>query len=379
MKIVIDENVAYADEAFGGFGELVKLHGREITNETLQDADALVVRSITKVDEKLLNGTPVKFVGTATIGTDHIDEEYLTEKEIAFANAKGCNADAVAEYVFTALFRYAVTYRKKIEEMKLGVVGVGNIGRRVVRLAEALGIKVLQNDPPREEAEGKGDFVSLKEIFSCNVVTLHTPLTKTGEHPTYHLFDALDLQNLPDDSLFINACRGEVANNRALEEAIEHQQMSVVLDVWENEPDISVSLLKEVFLGTPHVAGYSLEGKANGTQMIYDALCKVFNLESTWKAELPPVESALLNVDTTKPLVRLLNDLFMRVYDIEVDYERLCKLAKLEAKERGAYFDMLRKEYPLKREFLNYTVKLEPWNDEVAAILKAFRFSLQED
>ena len=189
MKLIIDENIAFAKEAFSGFGELNLLNGRSIEENEVRDADVLIVRSITKVDGKLLDNSKVKFVGTATIGTDHIDLNYLKSKKIAFADARGCNADSVAEYVFTTLFKVAAEEKSSLRDKTIGVVGIGNIGSRVVRLAESFGMKVLKNDPPLERKGIGENYVALDEILRADIITFHVPLNLKGIDRTYHLLD----------------------------------------------------------------------------------------------------------------------------------------------------------------------------------------------
>ncbi len=376
MNIVIDENITFAQEAFEHFGNIKLLHGRKITNSELKNTDALIVRSITKVNGKLLKDTPVKFVGTATIGTDHIDLDYLRSRNIYFSDAKGCNADAVAEYVFTSILKIAVEQNISLAEKTIGVVGVGNIGSRIVRLANALGMKVLMNDPPLQRKTGSKEFVPLKEIYSADIITLHVPLNLEGEDKTVHLFNDGNIDLLKDRIIFINASRGQVVDNIALLYMINKKNLHVVFDVWENEPDINIDLLKKVYFASPHAAGYSLEGKVNGTVMIYNALCKFLNKELKWKPAFPVIQNPVIEADSKNNIEQILNKVFNSVYDIKRDDDQMRNMIGMQDNERPKYFDSLRKNYPLRREFNNYKIILNSSDDNLLKILKAFRFEI---
>lgn len=378
LKIVADENISYADEAFSRLGEVSLYHGRKITKDILSDADALVVRSVTKVDESLLDGTPVKFVGTATIGTDHIDKSYLEKKGIAFSDAAGCNADAVAEYVFTALLCAAEEKKFELRGKTIGIVGVGNIGSRIARLAPLLGMNVLKNDPPLQRKSGSDEYVSFDDIFEADIITLHVPLNMEGIDKTYRMFDAENLEKLKDGAVLINACRGQVVNNSELLKIIDRKNLTVILDVWENEPDINIELLKKVFIGTPHIAGYSLEGKVNGTSFIYDALSKFLDREDGWKPDLPDVEENNISLNPSGDTEHLLYNLFNKIYPIKRDHKNLRELINMKAEEGPASFDKLRKNYPLRRELNNYTVAISDADDYLRDVLTGFRLKNTE-
>lgn len=375
MKIVVDENVAFAKEAFSKFGKVQLLYGREIDSSVLKDADALIVRSITRINKNLLEGTSVSFVGTATIGTDHVDLKYLKERSIGFADAKGCNANAVVEYVFTALFAAAAKQKMSLKDKTIGVVGVGNIGSRIVNIAEACGLKVLMNDPPRQKKEISSTFVSLEEILSADIITIHTPLTYKGEHKTFHLFDRNKLTQIKEGTLFINASRGEVVDNRALCALLEENKFTAVLDVWENEPDVDKELIKKVLYATPHVAGYSLEGKINGTRMMVDAMNKFFDKKVLWQPELPECENSEIVVENSSSEEEFFSSIFNKIYNIEEDSKPL-KTFSGEKKSLGKYFDLLRKEYPLRREFSNYSLIAKSIPEAKEKFLRALRFNL---
>jgi len=377
MKLVVDENIAFPEEGFSQFGEVVLCGGRKITNVLLKDADALIVRSITKVDENLLKDTNVKFVGTATIGTDHIDLSYLKRAGIAFADAQGCNANSVAEYVFTVLMKIAIERKLSLKEMSIGVVGIGNVGSKVVNFAEAVGLKVLKNDPPKERAGIGSGYVSLDEALTANVVTFHVPFNKEGTDKTFHLIDDKKLNLLKEETILFNTSRGQVVDNLALLNLIDKKDFTAVLDVWEGEPKINTELLKKVYASSPHVAGYSLEGKVNGTKMIYDALCKFIGKEPAWKPQLPDAENNKITLPGNGNIEEKLNYVFNNIYNINRDDEKMRKLVDMDVETGGKYFDELRKTYPLRREFNNYTVVVNEDEKEIIELLKKLRFDVK--
>ncbi len=377
MILVVDENISFAEEAFSQFGEVRLLPGRKITRETLLSADALIVRSITKVDGNLLRDTPVKFVGTATIGTDHIDLEYLKSNKIIFKDAAGCNADAVAEYVFTSISLLANEYSFSFEEKTLGVIGVGNIGSRVARLAESVGMKVLKNDPPLQRRTGSNEYVSLEKALNADIITFHVPLNLEGVDKTFHLINAEKLSSLKRGTILINASRGQVIDNSLLVKFIKEKSLLVNLDVWENEPDINIDLLNQVCIATPHIAGYSLEGKINGTVIIYNALCSFLQVKPMWNPIFQKVRENEIIINYNGKLTATLNNMFKSAYAIKEDDTRMRIIENLDKKDRSAYFDKLRKEYPFRREFSNYKAVISNGDERILNIIKSFRFQVE--
>ena len=364
MKLVADENIPFVREVFSEFGAIITAPGREISSALVRDADILLVRSVTRVGRKLLQGSRVRFVASATIGTDHVDEAYLREQGIGFANAPGSNANSVAEYIFAAMFDLAVRLDWRLPGKTLGVVGVGHIGSKVAARAKSLGMAVLENDPPLARQSGDPRFLPLKEVLKkADILTLHVPLTPSGPDKTVHLIDAENLRLLKREALVINASRGPVVDNEALKKWLEHGKgkSAAVLDVWENEPTIDTELLQRVAIGTPHIAGYSLDGKINGVRMIYEAACAYFGKKPTVNPENllpdPPVPHVEIEA-SHKNDERLIHTVIKRVYDIRADDARLRELIHLRPDERGNYFDFLRKNYPIRREFSNTQVTI---------------------
>jgi len=378
MNIVVDENIAYAKKAFSEFGDVHLVDGRKITSQQLSNVDALIVRSITNVNSNLLDGTKVKFVGTATIGSDHIDLNYLEKNNITFADAKGCNADSVAEYVFTALLKIAVDENIMLNKKSIGVVGIGNIGSRVVKIAQALGMSVLKNDPPLERKGIGNKYVSLDEILQADIITMHVPLNKGGRDNTVHLLNKDNLNQIRNGAIIINTSRGVVIDNDALYNITQSKRLFNILDVWENEPGVKIDLLNITKFGTAHIAGYSLEGKVNGTKMIYEALYSFMGRPPSWKPELPKVKNKEFVLDDSQSDELKLYNLLNSAYNIEEDDRRMRNIIKLTREDRGKYFDQLRKKYPLRREFSNYTVKLREDEFYLKNILETLRFKTEK-
>jgi erythronate-4-phosphate dehydrogenase len=376
MKIVADENIPFVKQCFSSAGEVLAIGGRKITPEILKDADALLVRSITKVGEDLLDGTNVKFVGTATIGFEHIDIDYLAAKQIGFASAPGSNANSVAEYIISALLNLADKYKFAFDKESIGIVGVGNVGSRVEKKAKALGMKVVLNDPPLKRQSGDEKYRPIEEIFDCGIVTLHTPLTSEGPDKTFHLADEKFFKSLRPGTIFINSSRGRVTNTPALKKAISSGKIKAcVLDVWENEPNIDVEVVEMIDYGTPHIAGYSCDGKVAGMIMIYDAFCKHFGLRPKFDINdflpVPQIKQIVISGDEKKPLSKAVNML----YDIKKDDARLRQIINESAEKRGAYFDTLRKNYHIRREFQNTIVRVE--DEELKRVFSGLGFKTE--
>lgn len=376
LRLIVDENIAFADNAFSQFGEVKLMPGREITNSSLKDTDVLFVRSITNVDEELLKNTPVKFVGTATIGTDHIDLDYLKQNKIAFADAKGCNAYSVAEYVIVVLLNLAVKFDFSLRDKSIGIVGVGNVGSKVAAFTDAFGMKLLLNDPPLKRKGDKRNFVKLDEILNCDIISLHTPLNIDGFDKTYHLLNSNNLNMLKDEAIIINTSRGAVINNLDLLSAIEKKNFRVVLDVWENEPDISVELLNKVLIGTPHVAGYSYEGKVNGTKIIYDSLCGFLGMEKSFSFDLPAPLNSILRFISSDKIETAMENIVSNIYSIKNDDIKMREMITMDIDKRIRYFDLQRKNYPKRREFNNYRIESSNLSKSTKDILKNLRFNL---
>ncbi|WP_312240172.1 4-phosphoerythronate dehydrogenase PdxB [Pantoea sp.] len=354
MKILVDENMPYALELFSRTGEVKAVPGRPLPEAELDEATGLMVRSVTQVNEALLKGKGVKFVGTATAGTDHVDEAWLAQAGIAFSAAPGCNAIAVVEYVFSALLLLAERDGFRLTDRTVGIVGVGNVGSRLQARLEAWGVKTLLCDPPRADRGDEVEFLTLDQLAAqADVLTFHTPLFKDGPYKSWHLADSALLMALKPNAILINACRGAVVDNAALLEVMKmRRDLSVVLDVWEPEPKLSLDLLDRVDIGTAHIAGYTLEGKARGTTQVFEAWSAFIGQPQQVALEtlLPAPEfgeirlHGPLDQPTLKRLVHL-------VYDVRRDDAALRKVAATPGE-----FDRLRKEYQERREWSSLRV-----------------------
>lgn len=347
MKIVADENLAFTDYFFAELGEIEHKAGRTLTHADVKEAQALLIRSVTSVDTALIHDTALQFVGSATIGTDHLDLNAIEQQHIDWANAAGCNAQAVAEYVITALLYLQPELINKNQNFTLGIVGLGNVGTRLANMAKLLGWAVIGHDPFVTQQEiQQVDLNTL--LMNVDAVSLHVPLTQTGPHPTYHLLNAETFAVMKPTAILINSARGPVIEEQALLDDIERTQRQVVLDVFEHEPVISERLLNAVSIVTPHIAGYSLEGKARGTQMIYQAFCQTFKLEpsKTFESQLPTCTQYFKSQALKDNLVQYLTE----IYPIARDDQALRACLKEGSIDQQA-FDHLRKTYPLRREW----------------------------
>lgn len=361
MKIIADENIPFVKEAFSHLGEVETMAGRAITREKMGDAECLLVRSVTKVNADLLEGNRIRFVGTATAGTDHVDEDWLRANGIHFAFAPGSNANSVAEYVVTGLLHFAVHNKVQLAGKSIGIIGVGNVGKLVEKKVLALGMLPLLNDPLLRDATGDAKYRPLEEMLGCDFITFHTPLTKTGPYPTYHLADRAFFQKLRKGCVLINAARGGVVETSALKEALANGTVcAAILDVWEGEPVVDRELLEKAWLATPHIAGYSFDGKVRGTEMIYEAACEFFGAETRWKARqsMPAPENPVIRFDANGCVTEsLLLDAVLRAYDLPADDMMFRKTLSMPVEQQGDYFTELRKKYPVRREFEMFRVE----------------------
>ena len=346
MKIVVDDKIPFIREALSRIAdEAVYLPGAAIGPGDVRDADALIVRTRTRCDKDLLRGSKVSFIATATIGYDHLDTDYLRRAHITWANCPGCNAGSVGQYVRSCLLLLEEEKGVNLCHTTVGLVGVGHVGRAVIESIRPLGVSLLLNDPPQEEALRKagkpcGEFTELEALQEkCDIISFHVPLVLGGDHPTFHLADAGFFQNLKRRPVIINTSRGAVADNAALLRALEQGTVGdAIIDTWENEPDINRELLRRVYIGTPHIAGYSADGKANATRMALEALCSHFHLPARFQIHPPRLpEGSLPKGHLTA------KELDLALYNPHTDSHRL--------KDSPEAFEELRGNYPLRREF----------------------------
>ncbi|HET6273150.1 MAG TPA: 4-phosphoerythronate dehydrogenase [Bacteroidota bacterium] len=378
--IVVNRNTPAVVETFSRLGKVIALDTQEVTRESVRNADVLVVRSETRVDRGLLEGSRVRFVGTVTIGTDHVDLEYLAANGIGFASAPGSNANSVAEYIAAALLVWSERTGEALNGKTIGVVGVGNVGSRVVSVARALGMNVILNDPPLARKTGDPAFLPLDELMGADVLTLHVPLARSGPDATYHLFDESHLSRMKRGSVLINTARGAVVETNALRAMLASKQLSTaILDVWEDEPGIDLALLNNVMLGTAHIAGYSLDGKLNALRMVYGELCRYLGVSvepdvpSSAHPEIGPRIVVPASIAEEKEVVSFV---VRQAYDIELDDYMLRKVIAVAEGERGPYFAKLRAEYRARREFFNRCVELSARQVGSRAILEKLGFEI---
>ena len=372
MKIVADNKIPFLKAVLEPFAEVIYAPGKEISAAMVKDADALIVRTRTKCDANLLEGSKIKFIATATIGLDHIDVDYCATKGIEWTNAPGCNSGSVMQYIAAVLAHLSNKYGFDYTEKTIGIVGVGNVGSKVARLASLLGMKVLLNDPPRERKEGKGEFISLNEIQQrADIITFHVPLNNKGSDKTHHLFDENFLGKLKPGTIIINSSRGEVVSTSVLKNALKQNKIkAAVLDVWENEPGIDQELLEIVDIGTPHIAGYSADGKARGTAMSIQSLSRFFNLNlNNWYPEnIPFPQNKNFEIDCHGLTNhQVLNKAILSTYDVKRDDLKLRNSAKTFEQQRG--------DYPLRREFHAFNINLGNDNNNNLQILKQLGFN----
>jgi erythronate-4-phosphate dehydrogenase len=374
MKVIVDNKIPFIKGVLEPFIDVEYYPGNEIDNKKVKDADALIVRTRTNCDASLLDGTSVKFIATATIGYDHIDTDYCLKKNIFWTNAPGCNAGSVMQYVASALLTYADEQGINLKDKVLGVIGVGNVGKRIVQLAEYIGMQVLLNDPPRAKSEGPCGFISLKGLMrEADIITCHVPLNYSGEYKTHHLVDENFLNSLNKGSLLINSSRGEVVDSQALKKYLVNKKLNaVILDVWENEPFIDKELMEMAYFATPHIAGYSTDGKANATKMSVRSLSQFFNLGiDDWEPDdLPVPEKNIIEIDSTnKSLQHVLKSAIIPTYNIHNDANGL--------RNSLSDFEKLRGNYPLRREFLAYSLSVKNLSVENKWTLMRMGFNIK--
>ena len=368
MKIVIDRNIPGVDETFAQHGDIERVDGRSLDRRQLINADALITRSITRVDAGLLEGTPVRFVGTATIGTDHLDTSWLEQRGITWASAPGCNADAAAQYTLAMIWLACERLGLNPPDQRVGIIGRGNVGSRLQKLLAVLGISCVANDPPLADS-GTSGLVSLDEALAQDIVCLHVPLTRHGPHPTFRMIGSERLAQMHDFALLVNTARGGVLDGADLLSQLNSGRLHAALDVWPGEPQIDPELIKATTVATPHVAGYSIDGKLNGTLMIYKAFC-------AWLDELPVTavddDNEVLELDfraVDKPISSALEAAcFVQRHD-----SAMRRLTDLAPNERATMFDRLRREYPSRRDFRAW--RIHSLDNNVASTLIKLGFS----
>lgn len=375
VRIIADDKIPFLKGVLEPYANVVYLPGNQIDRNAVMESDALLIRTRTRCSSGLLAGTPVRFIGTATIGFDHIDTEYCESNNIRWTNAPGCNSSSVQQYLTSALLRISAETGINLREKTVGIIGVGNVGSKVQKVANALGMRVLLNDPPRVRNEGQDGFTDLDELlYESDIITLHVPLNLEGDDKTYHLFNKELFRKVRKGSWLINTSRGEVVETEALKKALAEERIAgIVIDVWEREPEIDISLMHMAFLATPHIAGYSSDGKANGTAMIVRNLSESLGIPLTnwYPEELPaPNEPGFTIECNGKQTEEIIRKAVFHSYNIVEDDIRLRFDPSLFEKER--------ENYPVRREFSSYTIHLKDGNNEIAALIRDLGFKISE-
>jgi erythronate-4-phosphate dehydrogenase len=377
MILAVDETIPYWESAFASLGELRPFSCGDLRPADFRDADALLVRSTLRITGSLLDGSSVRFVGTASAGMDNLDEDYLEERGIYFTNAAGCNANAVAEYVIAALLRISERYEWNLEGRSLAVIGAGHVGSRVATKARALGLKVMLCDPPLRETTGDPQYRLLHQVIDADILTFHVPLTRHGPYPTFHMVDAPFLSQLAARQFIFNTARGAVCDGTALKPILQARGIAgAVLDVWEDEPRIDYTLLTLAALGTPHIAGFSLNGKIRATEIIREQLCRFFHLSNDWdagKCYPSPVQIQPTRGSSGQAALR---SIVGQVYDVERDDRKLRQLQPYGTERSALEFDRLRDQYDLRPEFRDFVVDLSPETSELEDALRGLGFQV---
>ncbi len=373
MKVVIDDKIPYIKGVLEPFAEVIYLPGKKTTPEVVKDADAIITRTRTICNEELLAGSKVSMIATATIGFDHIDTEYCKRAGIEWTNAPGCNSWSVAQYMMAALYTLALEKKFSLADKTIGIIGAGNVGSKVEKLCKVIGMKVLVNDPPRERKEDGKNFVDIEAIKrESDIITFHTPLTFEGEDKTFHLLDGSFLKGCKDNVYIVNAARGEISDTESVIDGLNSRKINeIILDCWEKEPEINRELLNKAFISTPHIAGYSRDGKANGTSMSVQAISKKFNLGiDDWKCtDIETPVDTIINIDGTgKTVQEVIAYAILKTYRIKEDSERLKQSPETFEKQRG--------DYPVRRELPIYKCVLSNCSPQISIILKDLGFQV---
>ena len=373
LKIVADDKIPFLKGILDPYVDIVYLPGAKIMHADVADADAIFTRTRTHCNESLLHQSRVKLIVTATIGYDHIDTAYCEANGIRWVNAPGCNSSSVQQYITAALLVLAKEKGMYLPDMTLGVIGVGNVGSKVAKAGAALGMRVLLNDPPRAEKEGEAAFTSLEQLLKeSDIVTCHTPLTKEGPYPTHHLSSHNFFNQMKNGAIYINSSRGAVTDSAALKEAAQSKLSAYILDVWEGEPNLDLELLKNALIGTPHIAGYSSDGKANGTAVCVREFCRFFGLDvlKEWYPDTipaPPMPTVISIDCEGKTEQQVFYEAVTHTYPVWEDSLRL--------KQMPAEFEKQRGDYWIRREFGCFTIQLNHPTEKMVNGLSSLGFT----
>uniref|UniRef100_A0A7V1EIE0 4-phosphoerythronate dehydrogenase n=1 Tax=candidate division WOR-3 bacterium TaxID=2052148 RepID=A0A7V1EIE0_UNCW3 len=374
LKIIADEKIPFLSEFFSTLGILDTLPASEINQKNIRNYDVLFVRTVTKVNNKLLEGTKIKIIGSMTSGIDHIDRNYLRKNKIKLLYAPGSNSRSVAEYVITSLLVIAKIKNFSLEGKTVGIIGAGNVGTKVAQMCEAIGMRVLLNDPPKYDRTKNKKYLSFKRFSDADIITLHIPLTFRGKYKTFHLIDEEFLSNIKQGTILINTSRGAVIDERMLIKFYKRLG-GLILDVWENEPDINIDLLKIADIATPHIAGYSLDGKFNASYIVYKNLCKILKIRPIIRKNdvFPEINEEKDAIITQNDIFKTLYRTILQIYNPLNDHKKLFKMIGFEPLAKRRYFEDLRRNYPVRREFPNYVLRICERLSSLQKLVEIFR------
>jgi erythronate-4-phosphate dehydrogenase len=378
MIIALDNALPYWEGAFAGLGEIRRFDGRNLHPEEIHDADALVVRSVTNVNAGLLEGSSVRFVATASAGIDNLDSEYLQRSGIHFSHSAGCNAEAVSEYVLTALYIIADRRSWDLKDKSLAIIGVGNIGSRVEKKARAQGMQVFLCDPPLRDSTGDTRYRDFDEAVGADILTFHVPLVTEGPYPTWHMIDRRALDRLAPTQFLLNTARGAVFDDAAVRTALADKKIAgAVLDVWEGEPEIDYELLTLADIGTPHIAGFGIDGKIRATEMAREELCRFFQIQSSWDVGPLLPEPVVVCPERGRTGRQAILSVLLQAFRILDFHSKLKDIGPGQPERLAETFDILRNRQPLRAEFRHYIVKLTGQNTILAEDFKALGFKVK--
>lgn len=374
--LIVDDHIPFLKGVLEPFARIIYAKGGQIDRSLAMQADGLIIRTRTRCDAQLLEGSPVKFIATATIGFDHIDTKYCEKNNISWHHAPGCNSASVRQYIASVLVNLAKMHAFNLEGKKLGIIGVGNVGSKVAQLAGALGMVPVLNDPPRERIEKTVDFVSLEEILeTCDIITLHVPLSLTGPDRTFKMADDNFFSRLGKKPYLINTSRGEIVDKEAVKNALKSGKIDgFTADVWENEPACDRKLVGMADIATPHIAGYSAEGKANGTSACVRAASRFFRfgLDDWYPNRLPEPDNAIIQIDTAgKTRAQIIAEAILTSYDVMNDDARF--------RNDPDQFENLRNYYPVRREFPAFKIHIPNIKTELFNKLNSLGFNISTE
>jgi erythronate-4-phosphate dehydrogenase len=378
MIIALDRAIPYWEDAFSDLGEIWPLWESDMKPENVRDADALIVRSITPINSSLLDASSVRFVASASAGTDHVDQDYLKKHGIHFSYAAGCNAEAVSEYIIIALLVIAIRRGWELKSKSLAVIGVGHVGSRVVTKARALGMEVLLCDPPLRDLTGDSKYQSLDNVLGADILSFHVPLVCGEPYPTWHMLDSNTLDRLSPSQFVVNSARGPIVDNLELKLALRERRIAgAILDVWEGEPRIDYSLLDLVDIGTPHIAGSGLDGKIRATEMAHDELCGFLGIRCSMNTETFYPKPRLILPERRPTEQEAILSVLLQAFDITKDDAKLRALKFIPAEPAAEGFARLRSHYSLRPEFRHFIVDLTERYGNLAKTFAALGFELR--